>query len=279
MCRIRDRSPRRGPDRGAGPRPRRSDARSGGDPRRHPHALATSVTKAVPRSLGQSSAWSRSSSRRTEVPHPCFPDGLDDRLRRAIAMTDATSDPATLGSPVMPGGKRVAGRYEVRGRLGRGASKDVYLAYDQRLDRSVAPAIVFGVSGSALARLRVERDARVTGRLGDHPNARRSPTGSSPPISPSRRRRRPSARPGCRSRWTGGSSSCRPRTRRIGLRRRPRSPKRSRRCPTTGRQGPRPARPGASPRSSQPEHQSTIRSSRTRCSSVARALWNATPRC
>ena len=85
-------------------------------------------------------------------------------------MTDATSDAPTLGSPVMPGGKRVADRYEVRGRLGRGAYKDVYLAYDQRLDRLVALAIVFGASGNSIARLRVEREARVTGRLGDHPN-------------------------------------------------------------------------------------------------------------
>jgi WD40 repeat protein len=64
----------------------------------------------------------------------------------------------------------VAGRYEVRARLGRGGHKEVYLAYDVRLDREVAIATVAGGSDSAAARSRVEREARVTGRLGDHPN-------------------------------------------------------------------------------------------------------------
>ena len=63
----------------------------------------------------------------------------------------------------------VAGRYRVRARLGRGATKEVYLAYDERLDREVALAIVVGAS-SAAARARVTREAQVTGRLGDHPN-------------------------------------------------------------------------------------------------------------
>ncbi len=57
----------------------------------------------------------------------------------------------------------------MRARLGRGATKEVYLAYDARLDREVALAIVIG-AGSDVARARVAREAQVTGRLGDHPN-------------------------------------------------------------------------------------------------------------
>ena len=78
---------------------------------------------------------------------------------------DETSDPATFASAPPGATGVVAGRYHVRGRLGHGASKEVYLAYDERLDREVALALVLGGERS-----RLEREARVTGRLGDHPN-------------------------------------------------------------------------------------------------------------
>src|SRR6478735_9540722 len=65
-----------------------------------------------------------------------------------------------------PGAGRIVGaRYAVVRRLGRGATKEVYLAYDQRLDREVALAFVVGARPE-----RLEREARITGRLGDHPN-------------------------------------------------------------------------------------------------------------
>jgi|GEM_PF-6816153 len=84
-------------------------------------------------------------------------------------MDDLTGDSPTLASQVCGVAAVVAGRYRVRGRLGRGATKEVYLAYDERLDREVALAIVVGAA-SAAARARVAREAQVTGRLGDHPN-------------------------------------------------------------------------------------------------------------
>jgi serine/threonine protein kinase len=86
-------------------------------------------------------------------------------------MDDDTGDAPTLESG-LPGPRGlVAGRYQLRARLGRGASKEVYLAYDERLDREVALAIVVGAGvGDVAARARVTREAQVTGRLGDHPN-------------------------------------------------------------------------------------------------------------
>jgi tetratricopeptide (TPR) repeat protein len=85
-------------------------------------------------------------------------------------MDDLTGDSPTLASGLSGAGQLIAGRYQVRARLGRGAWKEVYLAYDERLDREVAVAIVVGAGGGAAARARVEREAHVTGRLGDHPN-------------------------------------------------------------------------------------------------------------
>lgn len=84
-------------------------------------------------------------------------------------MDDLTSDSPTTRSALSDLGGVLAGRYRVRARLGRGATKEVYLAYDERLDREVALALVVG-AGSEVSRARVRREAQVTGRLGDHPN-------------------------------------------------------------------------------------------------------------
>jgi class 3 adenylate cyclase/septal ring-binding cell division protein DamX/tRNA A-37 threonylcarbamoyl transferase component Bud32 len=54
--------------------------------------------------------------------------------------------------------------------LGQGASKVVYLAHDEMLDRDVAVAL-FRVEGlDDAGRARIVREARAMGRLGDHPN-------------------------------------------------------------------------------------------------------------
>ncbi len=85
-------------------------------------------------------------------------------------MDDVTDQSATLPSALSGFPGVLAERYEVRTRLGRGATKEVYLAYDRRLDREVALAIVVGAGTDPAARARVTREAQVTGRLGDHPN-------------------------------------------------------------------------------------------------------------
>ncbi len=59
-----------------------------------------------------------------------------------------------------------AGRYRVLRPLGRGASKEVYLAHDERLDRQVALALLTRGAGAE----RVRREMQVTGRLGEHPH-------------------------------------------------------------------------------------------------------------
>ena len=63
-----------------------------------------------------------------------------------------------------------AGRYQIRRLLGEGGRKRVYLAYDTRLDREVALALIKteGLDATGLARVR--REAQAMGRVGDHPH-------------------------------------------------------------------------------------------------------------
>ena len=85
-------------------------------------------------------------------------------------MDNAHAESRTLTATPAGDGGLVAGRYRVRARLGRGGWKEVYLAYDERLDRDVALAMIVGAGSNEAARARVAREAHVTGRLGDHPH-------------------------------------------------------------------------------------------------------------
>jgi len=62
------------------------------------------------------------------------------------------------------------GRYVVKGFLGEGGRKRVYLAHDEKLDRDVAFAVIKteGLDEAGVAR--VKREAQAMGRLGDHPH-------------------------------------------------------------------------------------------------------------
>jgi serine/threonine protein kinase/class 3 adenylate cyclase len=72
-------------------------------------------------------------------------------------------------SPALPA-SFAGGRYVVKGFLGEGGRKKVYLAHDEKLDRDVAFALIKteGLDADGLAR--VKREAQAMGRLGDHPN-------------------------------------------------------------------------------------------------------------
>ena len=81
----------------------------------------------------------------------------------------------TSHSPVPPPGPEAparaiaGGRYRIGRFLGRGASKQVFLAEDTALDRAVAISFVGRVASDA-AQLRYQREVRAMARLGDHPN-------------------------------------------------------------------------------------------------------------
>lgn len=64
----------------------------------------------------------------------------------------------------------IAGRYEVRQSLGRGGSKQVFLARDIRLDRDVALALVRGERNRGALAVRVLQEIQTTAQLDEHPH-------------------------------------------------------------------------------------------------------------
>jgi len=88
---------------------------------------------------------------------------------QAVSVEPESSAPAVLPAPARALPESfAAGRYAVRRFLGEGGSKKVYLAHDTRLDRDVAVAVVAGLGGESLERVR--REAQAVARLGEHPN-------------------------------------------------------------------------------------------------------------
>jgi class 3 adenylate cyclase len=86
------------------------------------------------------------------------------------AMTAAAPPPPPAAPPDAPA-SFAGGRYQVRGFLGEGAKKRVFLAHDGRLGRNVAIAWIKPEGLDAGGRERLQREAEAMGKLGDHPNA------------------------------------------------------------------------------------------------------------
>ena len=63
-----------------------------------------------------------------------------------------------------------SGRYQVKKLLGEGGRKKAYLVHDTVLDRDVVFALIKTEKLDDVTRLRVNREAQVMGRLGDHPH-------------------------------------------------------------------------------------------------------------
>src|SRR5438552_3451341 len=85
--------------------------------------------------------------------------------------TDAplSRTPTPSPSPALPA-SFADGRYAVKGFLGEGGRKRVYLAHDTKLDRDVAVAVIKTEGLDAGGLVRVRREAQAMGRLGDHPH-------------------------------------------------------------------------------------------------------------
>jgi eukaryotic-like serine/threonine-protein kinase len=83
----------------------------------------------------------------------------------ALASPERTPAPA----PALPSAF-VGGRYVVKGFLGEGGRKRVYLAHDTKLDRDVAFAVIKTEGLDTDGVERVHREAQAMGRLGDHPH-------------------------------------------------------------------------------------------------------------
>ena len=101
-----------------------------------------------------------------------FCPGCGERLREGTpAAPRAPAAPAGNGAAMREDRDEIAaGRYVVKGFLGEGGRKRVYLAHDTSLDRDVAIALVKTEGLDDAARERVHREAQSMARLGDHPN-------------------------------------------------------------------------------------------------------------
>ncbi len=101
----------------------------------------------------------------SNVPGQKFCNGCATPLTATTAATTPTPTP----SPALPNAF-AAGRYQVKGFLGEGGRKRVYLAHDEKLDRDVAFAVIKTEGLDADGLVRVRREAQAMGRLGDHPH-------------------------------------------------------------------------------------------------------------
>ena len=86
--------------------------------------------------------------------------------REATSTAEEMQDASAPPLPVMFKG----GRYMVKGFLGEGARKKVYLVHDTLIDRDVAFTLIKAEGLDDIGRKRVLREAQIMGRLTEHPN-------------------------------------------------------------------------------------------------------------
>ncbi len=92
-----------------------------------------------------------------------------DACGQATGANTAAATHTPAPSPALPA-SFASGRYVVKGFLGEGGRKRVYLAHDEKLDRDVAFAVIKTEGLDADGLVRVRREAQAMGRLGDHPH-------------------------------------------------------------------------------------------------------------
>ena len=92
------------------------------------------------------------------------PAAGETRCPACNALAETVAPGPGSGAPL------IAGRYLPQRQLGRGGSKEVWLAHDLTLDRPVALARARSGAAGADARARMRREARLMARLGDHPH-------------------------------------------------------------------------------------------------------------
>jgi eukaryotic-like serine/threonine-protein kinase len=102
--------------------------------------------------------------------HPNSPDSaFCDKCGRSLV--EPASQRLAPAPPSTPQPSSFAsGRYQVKKFLGEGGKKKVYLAYDTLLDRDVAFALIKTEKLDDASRMRISREAKAMGKLGDHPN-------------------------------------------------------------------------------------------------------------
>ena len=88
----------------------------------------------------------------------------------ALSSAQPAASPPTPVSPSAQPTSFANDRYQVKGFLGEGGKKKVYLAHDTLLDRDVAFALIKTEGLDQVSRTRITREAQAMGRLGSHPH-------------------------------------------------------------------------------------------------------------
>ncbi len=110
------------------------------------------------------------SCQRTNPSGSAFCNGCGQSLTPGTAPSATPSTtPTPAPAPALPT-SFANGRYAVKGFLGEGGKKRVYLARDSKLERDVAVAVIKTEGLDEVGLKRIQREAQAMGRLGDQAN-------------------------------------------------------------------------------------------------------------